>query len=56
MKKIWTCRRSIIALVGIACLTYLGYTKDLDVALAISGIVLSVAGSNSYENSKKSSI
>lgn len=49
MKKILSCRRSVIALFGIACLTVLGYTKGIDVSLAIAGIVASVAGANSYE-------
>lgn len=52
MKKIWSCRRSIIGLVGIACLTFLGYTKGLDVSMALSGVVLAIASSNAYEKSK----
>ena len=52
MKKILSCRRSIIALVAIGCLTWLGLTKGIDIsgiALAISGVVASVAGANAYE-------
>jgi hypothetical protein len=52
MKKILDCRRSIIALVGIGCLTWLGLAKGIDIsgiALAISGIVASVSGANAWE-------
>lgn len=49
MLKILKCRRSIIAIFGITVLTFLGYEKGLDVSMAISGIVLAVAGSNAFE-------
>jgi hypothetical protein len=52
MKKILTCRRSIIALVAIGCLTWLGLVKGIDIsgiALAISGIVASVSAANAYQ-------
>jgi hypothetical protein len=49
MKKLFNCRRSILALVGLVCLTFLGFTNKLDVSLAISAIVASVAGSNAWE-------
>lgn len=49
MKKIFNCRRSILAIIGIACLTYLGYANKLDVSLAVAGIVTAVAGANAYE-------
>ena len=49
MLNILKCRRSIIALIGISVLTFLGYTKGIDVSMAISGIVLAVAGSNALE-------
>lgn len=54
MKKLLDCRRSIIALIGISCLTFLGYTKGMDVSMAISGVCLAVAGSNAYEKKGKS--
>jgi hypothetical protein len=53
MKKILSCRRSLIAILGICCLTWLGLAKGIDIsgiALAIAGIVTSVAGSNAWEN------
>lgn len=49
MKKLFSCRRSLIALFSIACLTFLGYSRGIDVSLAIAGIVASVAGANSYQ-------
>jgi hypothetical protein len=52
MKKILNCRRSIIAVIGIICLTWLGISKGIDIsgiALAISGIVASVSGANAWE-------
>jgi hypothetical protein len=39
----------MIALVGIACLTWIGITKNCDVSTAIAGIVLAIAGSNATE-------
>ena len=52
MNKIMNCRRSIIALVGIIALTSLGIYTGLDIggiAIAIAGIVASIAGSNAWE-------
>ena len=49
MLRIFSCRRSSIALIGVSVLTFLGYTKGLDVSMAISGIVLAVAGSNAAQ-------
>ena len=48
------CRRSLLGLLGVVCLTFLGYHKGTDVSVAIAGVVASVAASNSYEKSKKS--
>lgn len=55
MKKIFTCRRSSLALIGMVALFFLGLYKGLDVSMAISGIVLSVAGANAYEGKKNDS-
>jgi len=52
MRKILNCRRSIVALVGIGCLTWLGLSKGIDIsgiALGIAGIVSSVSAANAYE-------
>jgi len=53
MLKIFSCRRSSLALIAIVLLSGLCYTKGIDVSMAISAIVLAVAGSNSYQASKK---
>jgi len=55
MKKIMSCRRSSLALFAIVCLTGIGVHIGEDIsgiAVAISGIVASVAGANAYEKSK----
>jgi len=56
MIKIWNCRRSMLAALAICCLTGLGIYHGLDIsgiALAISGIVGAVAGSNAWEKRAK---
>jgi len=56
MKKIKECRRSKIAIIAILCLTGLGLYIGTDIsgiALAISGIVASIAGSNAWEKVKE---
>ena len=55
MKKILDCRRTSLAFFAICCLTGLGVYLGQDVsgiAMAISGIVIGVAGSNAFEKSK----
>ena len=52
MKKIFGCRRTVIALFSIACLTFLGAYHGVDIsgiALAIAGITGSVAGANAFQ-------
>lgn len=52
MKKIFNCRRSSLALISIIALSAIAIKTNTDIggiALAISGIVGSVAGSNAYE-------
>ena len=56
MKKIWGCRRSIISIIAIGCLTGIAVKIGTDIgaiALAISGIVGSVAASNAYQGKKE---
>ena len=53
MNKLLSCRRTFLAFAGIICLTFLGYFKDLDVSMAITGIVTAVAASNASENTFK---
>lgn len=52
MLKIFQCRRSSLALIGISCLTAMCLIKGIDVSMAISTIVMGVAAANSYEKSK----
>lgn len=57
MKRLWNCRRTFTAALGIGCLTWLGLCHGVDIsgiALAISGIVGAVAGSNAWEKRAKS--
>ena len=42
-------RRMMLGVLGIVCLTFLGYTKNMDVSLAIAGVVASVAGANAFQ-------
>lgn len=43
------CRRTFLGIFAISCLTYLGYSKGLDVGTAIAGIVGCIAASNSAQ-------
>lgn len=55
MEKILKCRRSVVTLVGIVCLTALGLIVKTDIAgiaLAISGCVASVCAANAYQGAK----
>lgn len=49
MKKIFQCRRTFIAFVGIVSLTVLGLCKNYDVSIAIAGIVTAIASANAYQ-------
>ena len=52
MKKIWNCRRSMLGLVAILCLTTLGLHHGEDISgisVAISGIVGAIAGANAWQ-------
>lgn len=53
MKHIFSCRRSSIALIGIITLAVIALHKGHDVSMAISTIVLAVAGANAYEKKVK---
>lgn len=52
MIKIFKCRRSSLALIGMILLFALGFFKAIDVAGAISAITMAVAASNAYEKVK----
>lgn len=51
MLKVLNCRRSTVAIFGIAALTFLGAKNGLDVSWAIAACVGAVAGANSYQGS-----
>jgi hypothetical protein len=42
-------RRFIIAMAAISCLTFLGYSKDIDVSSAIAMVAISIAGAGAAE-------
>ena len=49
MRKLLKCRRSILAIYAISILAFLSYTKNIDTSMAISSIIVAVAGANAYE-------
>jgi hypothetical protein len=51
VKRIWTCRRTFVAIFAISCLTLLGFYGGLEVAGAIATVALAVAASNAAEKS-----
>ena len=53
MIKIFKCRRSSLALIGIFLLFLLGYTKSADVTASMATIIMAIAGANAYEAVKK---
>lgn len=50
MIKIWNCRRSMLALIGMCLMTYLGVHNNLDVSMALAGVITAIAGSNAAES------
>lgn len=53
MSILYTCRRTVISALGIATLTFLGYTKGFDVTYAIMGICGAISMGNSAAESLK---
>jgi hypothetical protein len=56
MKKLLTCRRSMVSVFAIMCLTALGLYHGVDIsgiAIAIAGIAGSLSGANAWENKDK---
>ena len=49
MKHIVKCRRTVIALVAIASLTWIGLTTSTDVAASIAAVAIGLAGSNAAQ-------
>jgi hypothetical protein len=52
MLKIFKCRRSSLALLAMGLLTWIALKNEVDVSIAIAGIVAGIAASNSYQASK----
>ena len=53
MKKLMSCRRSLIAIFAITCLMVLGLHNGIDVSMSIASVAIGLAGANSYEASRK---
>lgn len=50
MNRLFTCRRTFVAVFAICCLTGLGlYLGDTSVASSIAIVAVGIAGANSYE-------
>lgn len=50
MFPILKCRRSVVAIIAIGCLTALGLSSGMDVSSAIAMVAMGVAGANSAEH------
>ncbi len=50
--NVFKCRRTVIALYAITCLTFLAYTKTTEAAAAISAIAMGVAAANAFQGKK----
>lgn len=53
MRKIFSCRRSSMALIAIGCLTLIALFKGHDTSMAISAVAVGLAGANAYEKRAK---
>ena len=49
MKEIFKCRRTFLAFYSVTLLAIIAYTKSIDTSMAISGIIIGIAGANAYE-------
>ena len=55
LKKIFNCRRTVVSIFAISCLTGLGIYHGADIsgiAIAIAGIAGSLSGANAFEAAK----
>ncbi len=48
-RSLLLCRRTLVALVAIGCLTWIGLTTTTDVAVAIASVAIGLAGSNAAQ-------
>lgn len=53
LHTILLCRRTIIAVGAISCLTVLGIQREHDVSEAIAAVAIGLAAANSYERSSR---
>lgn len=56
LQTVFWCRRTLIAIGAIGCLTALGLQGPHDVSGAIAAIAMGLAAANSYERSSKAKI
>lgn len=54
LKTLLYCRRTLIALFSIGCLTAIGLYKDHDVSVALASVAIGLAASNAAEGAAKS--
>jgi hypothetical protein len=52
IRYIFTCRRTVVALFSITCLTWIALEKGVDTSTAISAVAIGLAGANAFEKSK----
>jgi len=48
--KVFSCRRSIIALFSISCLTAIAIVNGTDTSISIAAVAMGVAGANAYQS------
>jgi len=53
MSKIWSCRRTFVAVLAILCLTGLGIFSAATVAPSIATVALAIAGANAFQKSQE---
>lgn len=56
MIRIFSCRRSSLALIGIVMLSVMAYTIEgvaITCVTSIAGIILAIAGANAYQGSQE---
>ena len=49
MRILLKCRRTVVAIFAICCLTVLGLAKDFDVSMALASVAIGLAGANAFE-------
>lgn len=54
MGKIISCRRSIVAVFSISCLTVVAIFNGTDTSTAVAAVAVGLAGANAYQGKKES--